>query len=125
MISESNDMDLDISDTLVLKPRLNIFDFERSFNSSKAKKNLTGIDKEIYEYLSEPVKSINPVEYWKTNKDSFPLLYSIFKKLFSIPASSVPAEQLFSHAGYNIWDRRNKLKPLNVNKMMVLYENHY
>jgi hypothetical protein len=109
---------------LVLKPRLNIFDFERTNTSARMKKKLVGLDKELYDYLNEPVKNIEPIQYWNINKDIFPMLFGVLKKLFCIPATSVPAETLFSHAGYNVWDRRNKLKPSNVNKMMVIYENY-
>jgi hypothetical protein len=45
------------------------------------------------------------------------------KILIGIPATSVPSECQFSHAGYAIWDRRNKLSPERVDKMMFLYDN--
>ena len=41
----------------------------------------------------------------------------------AIPATSVPSERLFSHAGYNVWDRRNRISDQNVEKMMMIYEN--
>ena len=112
-----------VSASVVLRPRLNIFDFDHNITSNKAKKQLKGLDKELFEYINEPVRNIDPIEYWKINKEVYPTLFKIFKKVFCIPATSVPAEQLFSHAGYNVWDRRNKLKPSNVNKMMFTYEN--
>ena len=37
--------------------------------------------------------------------------------------SSVRSEQLFSHTGYTVWERRNRLAPERVNKItMVIYE---
>ena len=72
MTSDSFSINQPVNEPIVLKPRLNIFDYDRSFNTNKTKKNLKGIDKELYEYLNEPVKSIDPIQYWQTNKDSFP-----------------------------------------------------
>jgi zinc finger BED domain-containing protein 1 (E3 SUMO-protein ligase ZBED1) len=84
------------------KKKLAIFDYNNDNNTKKTKKKLIGIEKEINDYESEQPKNIDPIEYWKINKENFPILFHIFKKIFSIPATSVPAEQLFSHAGYAV-----------------------
>ena len=63
-------------------------------------------------------------EFWLKNSAKLPLLFETAKHYLCIPATSVPSENLFSHAGYNVWDRRNKLHPTTVKKSMFLYENH-
>lgn len=106
------------------RPRLNIFGSVVKPSIQRGRKKLEGLEKEIHEYSYEPVKNVAPVEFWKINQQNYPGLFSVFKKLYCIPATSVPAEQLFSHAGYQVWDRRNSISPSNVNKVMVLYENY-
>ena len=51
---------------------------------------------------------------------NYPGLFYCFEYLFSIMASSVPSESLFSEAGDQVKDKRNRLDPEKVNKMMVL-----
>ncbi|RNA03995.1 hypothetical protein BpHYR1_006883 [Brachionus plicatilis] len=49
-------------------------------------------NKEFYRYNLEPAKKIEPVEFWKQNKENFPILYQIFIRVFCTPATSVPSE---------------------------------
>ncbi|RNA33589.1 hypothetical protein BpHYR1_050552 [Brachionus plicatilis] len=35
--------------------------------------------------------------------------------------TSVPAEQLFSHTGNTLWDRRNRLSPDKLDKIMTIF----
>lgn len=105
------------------KPRISIFDIPKESKNSKARAKLSGIDLEIFDYTSEVVTNTDPIEFWKKNSSKYPTLSNVFKKVFSIPASSVPSEQLFSHSGYTIWDRRTRLSPTKVAKIMFIYEN--
>ena len=52
-----------------------------------------------------------PEIFSKDNKENFPFLQYCFIRIFCIPASSLPCEQLFSKASYNITEIRNKLSP--------------
>ena len=63
---------------------------------------------------------VDPIEFWRQNKENYPGLFYCFEYLFSIMASSVPSESLFSKAGDQVKDKRNRLDPEKVNKMMVL-----
>ena len=103
--------------------RLQIFDLDSETCNSKAISKLTGIDKEIALYASEPPKTINPLEYWQQKKENYPLLFNIVKIIFCIPATSVPCERLFSAAGHNVYELKNRLAPENVEKLMLVYEN--
>ena len=66
-----------------------------------------------------------PFAFWELQKTKFPLLYHCYKRIFCIPATSVPCEQLFSLTGYSLWDRRNKLSPEKLDKIMVIYQYGY
>ncbi|CAF1135674.1 unnamed protein product, partial [Brachionus calyciflorus] len=105
------------------KNRLQLFDFNKDFEAKKTFVKLSHLDKELYRYNLEPSKNSDPLIFWKANKENFPILFQIFIRIFSIPATSVPSEQLFSAAGYSIWDRRNKIKPEIVNKVLTIYQN--
>ena len=102
---------------------LNIFSFQPSVSLTKTQQKYEGIQREIALYHIESAKEILPMEYWKQNKETYPLLFECALKIFSIPATSVPCDRLFSESGYNIWDRRNRLAPESVDKMMVVYSN--
>ncbi|RNA07165.1 zinc finger BED domain-containing 1-like [Brachionus plicatilis] len=109
-----------------LKVKLNL---ANSLNCNKSTESNNQIDLTLYsnseedrfqffDFTStnlEPAKKIEPVEFWKQNKENFPILYQIFIRVFCTPATSVPSEQLFSYAGYSVWDRRNKISPENLN----------
>ncbi|CAF1098726.1 unnamed protein product, partial [Brachionus calyciflorus] len=73
---------------------------------------------------SNDLKSKSKIsEYWKFNRVKFPILFEFFKMYGNIQGSSTPSERVFSHVGYQIWDRRNKISPNRVEKIMFLYEN--
>ena len=62
----------------------------------------------------------SPLKWWMDHESTFSSLSSLVKKYLAIPATSVPAERLFSKAGELISLRRNRLKPSNVNMMLFL-----
>ena len=75
---------------------------------------------ELEKFSKEPVKNVNPIAFWSQNKENYPALFYCFEYIFSIMASSVPSESLFSEAGDQVTDKRNRLDPDKVNKMMVV-----
>ncbi|XP_003388406.1 PREDICTED: zinc finger BED domain-containing protein 1-like [Amphimedon queenslandica] len=79
---------------------------------------------EIRRYFEEPniERSFNPLEWWKANAIRFPRLSKIAAKYLCIPGSSVPSERLFSKAGQLVSERRNRIKPKNID--MILFLNH-
>ena len=51
----------------------------------------------------------NPLEWWRKNEERFSALSVLAKKLFCIPASSVPSERIFSVAGNIITKKEQAL----------------
>ena len=80
---------------------------------------------ELRHYFEEPNidRKNNPLEWWKINEKKFPRLHQIAKKYLCIPGSSVPSERLFSKAGQLVSERRNRLKPKNIDMMLFLNQN--
>ncbi|GBC14910.2 zinc finger BED domain-containing protein RICESLEEPER 2-like [Rhizophagus irregularis DAOM 181602=DAOM 197198] len=62
-------------------------------------------------YLSLPQLDGNedPLEWWKNNEQQFPSLAKMARDFLSIPATSVPSEQVFSSGKNLITDKRNRL----------------
>ncbi len=81
------------------------------------------LEREIDFYMSEPFKKIEPCEYWKQHKTTYPGLFHCAKIHLTIPASSVPSESLFSEAAQQITAYRKRLLPDKVNKIMVVKGN--
>ena len=97
--------------------------FQRDTQASRTSKVLD----EFHLYSCEPVCSFyereNPsddkskmvrvgaLSYWKKNAGRFPILASISKELFSVPASSGSVERVFSTATDIMHGKRNRMKP--------------
>ena len=75
---------------------------------------------EIDQWSVEPPKSGDPVTLWRTFAPDYPALFYCFQKIFSISASSIPVESVFSEASFQVTDLRNRLAPEKVTKMMVI-----
>ena len=88
-----------------------------------------GITEEIKRYKKVFVPSadekdkLNILQWWKDNGSNYPSLYLAVKSTLSIPATSVPAERLFSLAGFIVNKRRAQLKADKVNKLIYLNRN--
>ena len=78
--------------------------------------NQSDIDTEIklYKIHNIDIGDINSLEfdpaiYFRIKENEFPILSKIAKKVFSLPATSVPSESLFSISGLNQTNTRNSL----------------
>ncbi|XP_026464721.1 zinc finger BED domain-containing protein 1-like [Ctenocephalides felis] len=80
---------------------------------------------EIDIYITEkPISKRDCVfEWWRRNENKYKKLSMIAKKYLAIPATSTPSERVFSTAGNIITNRRNCLRPDNVDMLVFLYEN--
>ena len=99
------------------------------FDSSLEDKDplaLLSPEQELMEYIASsdmlPLDD-DVLHFWKNNQNKFPILSSIVRDLYSIPASNTNIEQLFSSAGNTISDRRTNLNPEKVNKVLFLNKN--
>lgn len=105
-----------------------IFDSKDTISSQP----LSNLESEIESYKNH-VNNINlgnnkeeligPLAFFKTYEKTFPLLSKIAKAIFSIPATSVPSECLFSRAGLIQTDIRNKLSPSNLENLIFIKDN--
>ncbi|CAB4417683.1 unnamed protein product [Rhizophagus irregularis] len=81
-------------------------------------------ENEVDVYLKlKPVRNINPLSWWKSNEDKFPILSKLSKEFFGISATSVPSERLFSDVGNLITNKRSSLKSEKVEKLIFLKRN--
>ena len=65
----------------------------------------------------------NVLLFWKTRNTTFPILRTLAQMLLASVATSVPSETLFSASGYQLWDRRNRLSPENIEVITFIYRN--
>ena len=79
---------------------------------------------EFDKYLKEtPLKSSeNCLEWWSKNSHTYPNLAKLAKRFLCVPATSVPAEQVFSVAGEIVNTKRASLKAENVD-LLILNKN--
>jgi hypothetical protein len=80
---------------------------------------------ELQGYLSvKPLpRDINPLDWWQSNQFNYPNLALVARSVFSIPATSTPAERIFSKAGLIVNHLRSSLKPNKVNTLVFLNNN--
>lgn len=77
---------------------------------------------ELSLYLNSPVADLkcDPLQLWENIKNTFPLLYKEARHHFSMVATSVPCERLFSKAGSTITKTRNRLLGSRLEKLLFL-----
>ena len=63
---------------------------------------------------------MDPLQWWKKYSSLMPKLSKVAKKYLIIPATSVPAERVFSKAGELVSARRARLKKSNVDMLLFL-----
>ena len=63
-------------------------------------------------------RSSDPLLYWKSHPSTWPILASISSRYLSAPPSSVASERLFSSAGQISTIKRNRLSPINVERLL-------
>ena len=77
----------------------------------------------IHNYLCLDVAVGNPLNCWHQNEKLFPALSHTGKKYLCVPATSVPAERVFSVAGYVANEKRSCLLPENISMLVLLAGN--
>ena len=75
----------------------------------------------LYQSERRVSRNSNPLEWWKGKCTAMPILSQLVKRLFCIPATSVPSERVFSAAGHLISAKRNALGEEIVDILLFLY----
>lgn len=101
----------------------NTQDSEATQSTSTARANVGSL--ELDRYLAEPLlpRTGNLSQWWKDNKERYPVLASLARTYLAAPPSSVPSERLFSTAGAVITDQRSRLLPENAERLIFLKYN--
>jgi mRNA-degrading endonuclease HigB of HigAB toxin-antitoxin module len=108
---------------------LDLWQHHKSLVTALQKSNYTSdediknvINSEVSQYLNTPVHQLfgNPFKIWNTLKLMYPLLYKIAIKYLQVTATSVPAERLFSKTGQIMTDKRSRIKPKSLNRLVFL-----
>ncbi|XP_005095218.1 zinc finger BED domain-containing protein 1 [Aplysia californica] len=77
-----------------------------------------------FESRQPRVHEVHPFEWWKSNEALFPNLARIAQHFLAIPATSVPANLIFSKASEIFLAKRSCLNEGHVDKMIFLNKNH-
>lgn len=100
--------------------------FDNTVSNLIQEKNSTVIGiLELDRYLSAPLisRTENPLSWWHERRHVYPNLFKLVKKYLCVPATSVPCERIFSKAGQVVTEKRSRLKPKNVEKILFLNVN--
>ncbi|XP_065678492.1 E3 SUMO-protein ligase ZBED1-like [Hydra vulgaris] len=83
------------------------------------------LEKEINDYSLQYFHSYenSAIEFFQANQKLFPVLTQIARIIFSVPATSVPSECLFSSTGLIDTELRNKLAPSLLKQLVFIKEN--
>lgn len=83
------------------------------------------VEEEVSRYMSgKNVEfSSNPLQWWQAQSSNFPRLAVLAKEVLAVPATSAPAERVFSLSGLITDKRRCGLKPELVNALVFLHRN--
>lgn len=90
---------------------------------------LSPLDREIDMYSDDPtVNSTSGLDFFKCSQSKYPQLAKLACQLFCVPATSVPAECMFSRAGRVAESSANRtslalFSPNNLGKILFLREN--
>ena len=78
---------------------------------------------QIQKYAKTVVPDKKNLNYFKMEDTGTARLSEAVPYFLTAPATSVPSEWLFSHAGFQVKDRRNRLSGETTEAIMMVYEN--
>jgi hypothetical protein len=64
-----------------------------------------------------------PLKWWSLNHSKYPTVWKLAERILAIPATSAPAERVFSSAARIVNKKRVNLKPQNVDLLVFLRGN--
>lgn len=82
------------------------------------------LDDEIKKYMLHAMDNLETdivkiLEWWATNKKSYPYLYQAHLKINCVPATSAASERIFSEGGNIVSEKRSRLSAKRVNNLIV------
>ena len=82
---------------------------------------------EVDLYWTEPNVGldVDPLSWWKAHSEQYPNLCELAMKYLSVPATSVPAERVFSTAGLVVNRLRARLTSEHVDMLVFLRKNYH
>ncbi|XP_078025205.1 E3 SUMO-protein ligase ZBED1-like [Epinephelus lanceolatus] len=82
-------------------------------------------EEEMERYYKAPALPLteDPLNWWRVQEVTFPLLSQLSKRYLCIPGTSVSAERVFSTAGDVVTAKRSALKPEHVDQLVFLQKN--
>ena len=115
---EANEIN-EINEPAKKKSKLSEFFADICKGRSK-KSKLEYVVAEVDRYKGEECIDIDdkPLMWWKIRESLYPLMARLARRYFSIPATSVRSEEIFSVAGNILSEKRNRLLPENVDKLV-------
>ena len=81
---------------------------------------------ELDKYLSTTVEvneRLDPIQFWISNKQTYPHIAPLACDLLTIPASSAPVERTFSTAGEVASGKRNRLSDKSLEREVLIKKN--
>ena len=100
---------------------------QRLIEKLKSDDSSDAVNDEISRYLASkptPAQVDNPILFWKTNHQNFPLLSKLARKYLCVSASSVPVECMFSITGLILNGKRSQLAPYKQNYLTFVHDNY-
>ena len=110
------------------RKKSNLSNFFSDVYQGKSKRRYNKLERvtaEVCRYKSEATIHIDekPLLWWKAREFQYPLLSVLAKRYFCIPATSVCSEEIFSVTRNILNEKRNRLLPENLDKLVFLLEN--
>ena len=94
---------------------------EQGGHSEKTVSSVVDYEMELKEYLAMLAFNVDdPITYWLSQEQSFPLLCKLAINLFLVTATSAPIERVFSHAAIATYGRRNRLDAILLNAELLM-----
>lgn len=110
-----------IADTMSVLLSSSDSDNDDHGQSDVCKETASMIDK--YQKLKRIQMSEDPLLWWSKNAESYPSLAALARTYLACPSSSVASERLFSGAGIIYDEKRSRLAPERVQKLLFLKHN--
>ena len=78
--------------------------------------------KEVERYLAMPAPrgNVDVLQFWRTNKSSYPLLFQVARKFLPVKATSCASERGWSTAGHFSGGKRHALRGDNLEALIFL-----